>query len=166
MASERPPAPVIRKSREPERNTVRLYANPRPIDRVLERLEGVKAYNGYYKALCPAHDDGEPSLSVSEGDDCRVLLKCFAGCSFDDVVVALELEQQDLFTSSASDGGRGVSIPRKPVQRCNTPQKTRIEMRVNRCNTPMQRRTTLQHLAKLASPSRATPSTSGYRPPI
>jgi hypothetical protein len=113
MASERPPAPVIRKSREPERNTVRLYANPRPIDRVLERLEGVKAYNGYYKALCPAHDDGEPSLSVSEGDDCRVLLKCFAGCSFDDVVVALELEQQDLFTSSASDGGEGGVYPSK-----------------------------------------------------
>src|SRR5215207_8387061 len=101
------------KSREPERNTVRLYTNPRPIDRVLERLEGVKTHNGYYKALCPAHDDGEPSLSVSEGDDARVLLKCFAGCSFGDVVEALELEQQDLFTSSASDGGEGSVHPLK-----------------------------------------------------
>jgi len=30
-------------------------------------------------ALCPAHDDREPSLSVSEADDRRVLLHCHAG---------------------------------------------------------------------------------------
>src|SRR5918994_3522949 len=165
MASERPSAPVIRKSREPERNTVRLYTNPRPIDRALERLEGVKAHNGYYKALCPAHDDKAPSLSVSEGDDARVLIKCFAGCSFGAVVEALGFDERDLFTSSASEGEGGMCIPRKPVQRCNTPPKTRIEMRKNRC-TPLMQHPTLQHplrphrmLAKLASPSRATPST-------
>ena len=30
---------------------------------------------------CPAHDDRRRSLSVSEGDDGRVLVKCHAGCS-------------------------------------------------------------------------------------
>src|SRR5215210_1742050 len=43
-------------------------ARMRPIDRVLERLEGVEAHNGYFMALCPAHDDQDPSLSLREGD--------------------------------------------------------------------------------------------------
>ncbi|MDP9437220.1 MAG: hypothetical protein M3P49_00490 [Actinomycetota bacterium] len=75
----------------------------RPIDRVLERLEGVKAHNGYFEAPCPAHDDREPSLSISEGDDGRVLLKCFAGCGLENIVAAIDLKVKDLF----ADGGRG-----------------------------------------------------------
>ncbi len=38
---------------------------------------------------CPAHDDRSPSLSVAEGRDGRLLLRCFTGCSFKDVVAAL-----------------------------------------------------------------------------
>ena len=38
---------------------------------------------------CPAHDDRTPSLSVAEGHDGRLLLRCFTGCSFEDVVAAL-----------------------------------------------------------------------------
>src|SRR5215216_1432611 len=85
----------------------------RPIDRVLERLEGVKQHNGYFMAFCPAHDDRrKPSLSVREGDDGRGLLKCFAGCSFEDIVAALGLEQKDFFPSSdEARGGEGGSIP-------------------------------------------------------
>ena len=82
----------------------------RPIDRVLERLESLKTHNGYYKALCPAHDDGEPSLSVSEGEDARVLLKCFAGCSFGAVVEALGLDERDLFTDGEREGGGCLSL--------------------------------------------------------
>jgi hypothetical protein len=41
----------------------------RPADRVLERLNGVERRNGYHMALCPAHDDQTPSLSITEGDD-------------------------------------------------------------------------------------------------
>src|SRR5215208_4526482 len=44
----------------------------RPIDRVLESLQDPTAHNGYFKALCPTHEDREPSLSVSEADDRRV----------------------------------------------------------------------------------------------
>jgi hypothetical protein len=83
----------------------------RPIDRVLERLEGVKQHNGYFMAFCPAHDDRrEPSLSIREGDDERALLNCFAGCSFEEIVAALGLEPKDLFPNGGR-GGEGGSIP-------------------------------------------------------
>jgi len=47
------------------------------LDLVLERLGDYERRDGYYMALCPAHDDREPSLSIAEGDDGRVLLNCF-----------------------------------------------------------------------------------------
>ncbi|RLL73047.1 DUF7146 domain-containing protein [Paenirhodobacter hankyongi] len=33
-------------------------------------------------AICPAHDDHHPSLSIAQGDDGRLLMYCYAGCSF------------------------------------------------------------------------------------
>src|SRR5829696_7869717 len=58
----------------------------RPVDLLLDRLEGVRQRGEGYQALCPAHEDREPSLSVGEGEDGRVLVKCFAGCETEDVI--------------------------------------------------------------------------------
>ncbi len=52
---------------------------------------------GTWKARCPAHEDSNPSLSITRGDDGRVLVKCFAGCDSAEVVKALGLSQKDLF---------------------------------------------------------------------
>jgi hypothetical protein len=52
---------------------------------------------GQLEAQCPNHDDRQPSLSVTEGDDGRVLLHCHAGCEPEEVVHALGLEMKDLF---------------------------------------------------------------------
>lgn len=49
-------------------------------------------------ARCPAHNDKNPSLSVAEGNDGRVLLKCFAGCTLTDICAGLGIKQSDLFT--------------------------------------------------------------------
>jgi hypothetical protein len=38
---------------------------------------------------CPAHDDKGPSLSVADGPDGKLLLNCFAGCSFAEIRAAL-----------------------------------------------------------------------------
>ena len=65
----------------------------KPIDRVLGRLDKVRRVSDDWTARCPAHDDRQPSLHVSEGDDGRVLLKCFATCTFDDVIATLGLER-------------------------------------------------------------------------
>ena len=41
-----------------------------------------------YKACCPAHDDNNPSLSISQKAD-RVLVHCWSGCSQSEVIQAL-----------------------------------------------------------------------------
>jgi hypothetical protein len=53
--------------------------------------------SGKWQARCPAHADRSPSLSIAEGRDGRVLLHCFAGCTADAVLAALELSSRDLF---------------------------------------------------------------------
>jgi hypothetical protein len=64
----------------------------RPLDRVVERLEGVCENGTGFVARCPVPghgkgcDDRNPSLSVSEGDDGRAVLHCHAGCAIEDVV--------------------------------------------------------------------------------
>ena len=59
------------------------------LDEVLDRLEGVKQRGSGYAAICPAHQDRSPSLSVDETEDGNVLLKCHAGCSFDEIAQAI-----------------------------------------------------------------------------
>ena len=64
---------------------------------ILGRLEGVRGRDGKYMARCPNHADSTPSLSVNLGSDNRILLKCFAGCSTEDVVWSMGLQMRDLF---------------------------------------------------------------------
>jgi hypothetical protein len=75
-----------------------------PIREVLSRLERVEnTGSGQWQALCPAHEDRNPSLSIGEGDD-KVLLNCHAGCEYREIVSALGLEPKDLFESDDSWG--------------------------------------------------------------
>src|SRR5215218_9023572 len=80
--------------------------SPSPLERVLSRLEGVQWCNGYVMARCPGHDDREPSLSVSEGDDGRALVHCFAGCSFEEIIAAAGLTAKDAFPEEPPSGPR------------------------------------------------------------
>lgn len=64
---------------------------------ILSRLEGVRGNGGQYMAKCPNHGDSHQSLSVSVGKDGRVLLKCHAGCSTEDIVWSMGLQMKDLF---------------------------------------------------------------------
>lgn len=68
----------------------------------LSRLRGVKKVNGGYMALCPAHNDHDPSLFISVSEDGeRILIHCFAGCSEEEVLAAMGLKPSDLFTRKA-----------------------------------------------------------------
>lgn len=69
------------------------------IQEILSRLEGVKGGDGQWTACCPNHGDAHQSLSVSIGNDGRVLIKCHAGCTTENIVWAMGLQMKDLFTT-------------------------------------------------------------------
>ena len=67
-------------------------------DMLLARLEGVRPRGpSQWSALCPAHEDKSPSLSVRETDDGAVLIHCFAACEVADVLGTIGLEFADLY---------------------------------------------------------------------
>lgn len=76
----------------------------RPVERVLERLQGVRRTATGWLGRCPVPGHGKgkgdvnPSLSITEAPDGRVLLRCHAGCPTDAVVKALGIEWTDLFS--------------------------------------------------------------------
>ena len=78
-------------------------------------LESVRARGpNKWGARCPAHADKSPSLSIREGDDGRLLVHCFAGCTIDEITSALGLRVSDLFTDATISRGQRApnTIPR------------------------------------------------------
>ena len=66
------------------------------VEEILTRLDKVKKNGSGWVSRCPAHEDRNPSLSVTEGAD-NVLLHCFAGCDIDAITAALGIKPYDLF---------------------------------------------------------------------
>lgn len=66
------------------------------LDEFLPHLDGVRPRGSRWSARCPAHDDKNPSLSISEGDR-GILLKCWAGCALVEICEALGIREGDLF---------------------------------------------------------------------
>ena len=75
---------------------------PKKLQDVLKRLNGVRQQaDGSWVACCPAHSDKEPSLHVSlQGE--KILLHCFAGCSFEAICDALHIKPHELFVGDDS----------------------------------------------------------------
>jgi hypothetical protein len=72
---------------------------------VLSRLKVASRNGNKVTAFCPAHDDrNNPSLSVGVGEDGKVLLHCFVGCEFEDIISAIGLEKPDLFEPRHGEG--------------------------------------------------------------
>lgn len=63
----------------------------------VSRLEKVRPSGDGWTALCPAHEDKNPSLSITEKAE-RILLYCHAGCEAEAIVKAMGLALSDLFT--------------------------------------------------------------------
>lgn len=88
------------------------------IGNFLNKLEKVKGSKGRWTACCPAHVDRSPSLAITETDDGRILLKCFAGCSAQQVVEAVGMDLTDLFPSDNNINYlKANSQGNKPVRR-------------------------------------------------
>jgi antitoxin (DNA-binding transcriptional repressor) of toxin-antitoxin stability system len=69
-----------------------------PLSRVRDALDAAncRTRDGGRNWTCPSHEDANPSLSVTEGRDGRVLLRCHAGCEFAAIVAAIGLQPADL----------------------------------------------------------------------
>ena len=59
------------------------------------KLEQGKHNNNSIVALCPSHNDKSPSLTAFFNSE-KILVKCQAGCSFEEIVFALEMEQSQI----------------------------------------------------------------------
>lgn len=69
-----------------------------PAEKLISRLKNARPTgDSQWKALCPAHDDRSPSLSIKETPDGTLLIKCWSGCGAADVVAAAGLQLHDLF---------------------------------------------------------------------
>lgn len=75
------------------------------LEAFLSRLERVRPNGGGFLARCPAHEDAEPSLSVSLGQR-GVVFHCFAGCSPDDVVTKAGATWSELFNDGTTPNVR------------------------------------------------------------
>lgn len=69
-------------------------------EEILSHFQVKKYGNGKAQALCPAHPDKEASLTITQGNDGKTLLKCHAGCSSESVVLAAGLKMADLFSEN------------------------------------------------------------------
>ncbi|MBU1023676.1 hypothetical protein KKC82_05280, partial [bacterium] len=69
------------------------------VDDFLNELSNVRKTSSGWMASCPAHEDENPSLSISEGSDC-ILIKCHAGCEPEYIMQSIGLSMKDLFLNS------------------------------------------------------------------
>lgn len=83
-------------------------AHPRtPLETVIDTLAArgrkPRSNGTSWTAQCPAHEDNNPSLAISQGDQ-GVILHCHAGCDPHAVTAALGLNMRDLFDTPRSNG--------------------------------------------------------------
>jgi hypothetical protein len=60
-----------------------------------------------WMARCPAHEDRAPSLSIADGDDGKVLVRCHAGCEQHQVLAALRV--RGIWSDARRHDGAAVS---------------------------------------------------------
>ncbi|WP_052367734.1 hypothetical protein [Algiphilus aromaticivorans] len=98
-------------------HTLKSTSAEPPINRVLNRCEGVRKTPSGWVALCTAHEDKRPSLAIAEGDNGMVLLHCYAGCELDSIVAGMGLEVGDLFPDRAQPLNRSQRAELRQRQR-------------------------------------------------
>lgn len=70
------------------------------INDIISRLDNVQQVGDSYTAHCPSHDDRHNSLSISQGDK-KIILHCHAGCGFEEIIKALDIDKSDLYYEKA-----------------------------------------------------------------
>jgi hypothetical protein len=73
-----------------------------PVETLLSKLGGVRKTGTGWSGRCPAHEDQRASLSVAEGHDGRVLVKCHAGCKVGAIAGAVGMTLRGLMSDGAN----------------------------------------------------------------
>lgn len=96
------------------------------LENLLCRLDGVRLRGSRYEALCPAHQDRTPSLSLSEGGR-GLLLKCWAGCTLQAICAALNLRVSDLFFDAPNSHAASPERVRRKWERHRKAQRAEVD---------------------------------------
>ena len=74
------------------------------------KLEQVKQNKNGIVAICPSHNDKNPSLAASYTDE-KILVKCQAGCTFKEIVTALGMKQSQFFAPKDKILSKKMGVP-------------------------------------------------------
>ncbi|HRV49364.1 MAG TPA: hypothetical protein P5068_16480, partial [Sedimentisphaerales bacterium] len=82
---------------------------------LVERHGPVVRDGGDWRGRCPCHDDDgrRGDLTFRQGDDGRIVLHCWGGCSAKSVVSALGLQWSDLFSENGHGRPQATVKPQK-----------------------------------------------------
>lgn len=89
---------------------------------LLSRLDGVRRSGNGWRANCPnpVHTKARDSLSITEADDGRILLSCFACHDTPAILGTLALELADLFPERIKDASpEGRRVAREAFKRAS-----------------------------------------------
>lgn len=104
-----------------------MRQNPGPAaTNFLLRLEGVREKGVGWQARCPCrNDDNNPSLSIDEGVDGRVLVKCFRGngCSTEEICEAVGMKVSELYGDSTLRSASTQFTPTKRLEQKIMPKE-------------------------------------------
>lgn len=97
-------------------------------EQILSRLDRVKEASrpGEWWASCPCSDHGKgrgdrsPSLHITEGDEGKILMRCAAGCSNEDVLNSIGLGMADLFLKNGQQRPIETTKQRKEKEHAET----------------------------------------------
>jgi len=79
------------------------------IQNFLSHFQGVKQTGTGWQALCPAHPDKHPSLSIGR-ENGNILLHCHTGCKTEDILEAVGLTMKDLFVKEPATPSKLVKV--------------------------------------------------------
>lgn len=70
-------------------------------EQIAGRLHARQARPGEWRARCPVHNGrSTTSLSISESETGNVMVKCWAGCRFEDICQAVGVKPRNLFAGA------------------------------------------------------------------
>ena len=81
------------------------------VSALFDSARAVEGREQSFSALCPAHGDTRPSLSIRfDAKTRRTLIHCWAGCTNDEIAAALGLRSaRDLYAALESETAPGES---------------------------------------------------------